>query len=197
MAAANRFHLFRSRASVLARRLPKAQPTGNYSDKQYDAVRAYRLLVHAELESCLEDLSREVLARSYNRFLSAGEIRPALTYICARYGDNLSEQELKQEADPRGEAIKRAVQSHHKAISSNNGVKDINVLQLVGPLGIRRADLDPLWLADMTTFGSSRGDTAHLSFGAQIPPDPVSEKAIVSRIVIGVGQLQQALNALA
>lgn len=43
--------------------VPPLDPTGTYSDAQYDAMSAFRLLVHAEIERFIESLIEDALAQ--------------------------------------------------------------------------------------------------------------------------------------
>ena len=66
MRLSNRFKELRSRLRELRLHLLPASfsPTGDYTDRQQDRARGYRLLVHAEIESYLEDVSRETVTQA-------------------------------------------------------------------------------------------------------------------------------------
>ncbi len=52
------------------------------------------------------------------------------------------------------------------------------------------------FLPDMNTFGSNRGDHAHQGVGHKTPPDPVDALRLVTRIVLGLRQLDRRLMSL-
>lgn len=63
MAPSKRFIELKGRLVELRQNLlpVKFSATGDYTDIQMDHARGYRLLAHAEIESYLEDVSREQL----------------------------------------------------------------------------------------------------------------------------------------
>jgi hypothetical protein len=46
---------------------------------------------------------------------------------------------------------------------SNHGIKEADVLKLFLPLGIQHTKLDPMLVADLSSYGSARGEVAHKS----------------------------------
>jgi len=66
------------------------------------------------------------------------------------------------------------------------------------PIGVALDDLDPLWLADMETFGTLRGSVAHTSARAvSTPPDPNQARLLVGRVISGLESVDASLVALA
>lgn len=197
-----RYKYLTGRLGELRRRLlPKEfSPTGAYNMQQYDKVRAYRLLVHAEVESYLEDRARDVATSAYNKWLRDHRPRSVLISLLAFHlqQEGLSAQKLREvlggSRRHTDDSVKSANQSYNKMLSDNNGIKEENVLRILLPLGIEAGDLDSAWLTTIHDFGRKRGETAHTSIRTQQPPDPESELRIVSEIVGGLRKIDQKLG---
>jgi hypothetical protein len=78
----------------------------------------------------------------------------------------------------------------------NNGVKEENLLRLILPVGIRRDDLDALWITNLNEFGRKRGEVAHRAVGAQQQIDPQTEWQVVKDLLIGLEKLDKLIVAL-
>ena len=64
---------------------------------------------------------------------------------------------------------------------------------LLLPLGVRESDIPSGFLADMTTFGAKRGDLAHRSVGARVPPNPVDTNRLIIQLILGLRRLDRRL----
>ena len=188
-------------AELRKRLLPKVfSPTGSYYVQQYDKVRAYRLLAHAEVESYLEDRAREVAMSAYNKWQINHRPRSVLISLLAFHlqQDGLSAQKMKEvlagARQHTDDSVKSANQAYNKMLSDNNGIKEENILRILLPLGIEATDIDSVWLTTIHDFGKQRGETAHTSIRTQQPPDPQSEFRIVSDIVVGLKKIDQKLK---
>lgn len=196
MAPGSRLKDLRVRVAVLARRLPRPSPTGSYGPKQIDATLAFRLLAHAEIEACIEDLARDVVNGCYATFTQHGRVAIPVAALCATYGGKLLKVD-RSASEPLSDIVNSSVSSHYQEIRNNHGIKEENVCKLLLPLGVKHSSLDPSWLANLTSFGSRRGDAAHRSYGSQIQPDPVQERLDVRRIVDGLTFVDGELRKLA
>ena len=183
------------------RLLPRVfSPTGSYSMQQYDKVRAYRLLAHAELESYLEDRARAVATTAFNKWQVDHRPRSVLISLLAFHlqQDGLSAQKLREVLDGvrrhTDDSVKAATQAYNKMLSDNHGIKEENVLRILLPLGITAGDIDSVWLTTIHDFGRKRGETAHTSIGTQQPPDPETEFRVVSDIIDGLIKIDQKLR---
>lgn len=106
-------------------------------------MRAFRLLVHAEIEVYLESICT-LLVADLERELTAPQSNGGAIHVWAN----------------------NAVQACRRAISENNGVRGADVKKMFGAIGLSEADFEsisPLFLERMTTFGKRRGDVAHQS----------------------------------
>jgi hypothetical protein len=144
--------------------LPPLHPLGEYTPKELDAVRAFRLLSHAEIEQFIED--------------SASLLGETLKY------------ELKH---PRqGNQFSRAIAASAlgrlpQEISENNGVNSKHLLKLFGLFGFGSEDFDKLdskMLSRMSAFGKNRGEVAHNAAARiTVAPDPARELAFIEEIL--------------
>jgi hypothetical protein len=197
-----RYTYLKGRLAELRKRLlPKVfSATGSYNMRQYDKVRAYRLLAHAEVESYLEDRARTVAATAYSKWQVDHRPRSVLISLLAFHlqQEELSAQKLKEVLSGvrqhTEDSVKSATQAYNKMLSNNNGIKEENVLRILLPLGIEAGDIDSTWLRTIHDFGKQRGETAHTSIRTQQPPDPESELRIVSDIVGGLKNIDQQLK---
>lgn len=183
------------------RLLPKAfSPTGSYNMQQYDKVRAYRLLAHAEVESYLEDRARATATSAYNKWQVDHRPCSVLISLLAFHlqQEGLSTQKLKEVLagvrQHTDDSVKSATQAYNKMLSDNNGIREENVLRILLPLGIESVDIDSVWLRTIHDFGKQRGETAHTSIRTQQPPDPESELRVVSDIVVGLRKIDKKLR---
>jgi hypothetical protein len=96
--------------------------------------------------------------------------------------------------------IDLAVNAFINVITNNHGIKERNLLRLLLPIGVEVDNLDPIWLADMNSYGERRGLIAHNSrakYRARQPIDPKDEfKAIKSLIRHGLRILDDILEEI-
>lgn len=155
-----RFAELRERVDDLHFRfVPPLDPTGSYSPAKYDAMSAFRLLVHAEIERFIETLVEDALARfpqKINSWKNSG---------CS-----------SQLVDALVMHIDRELR---KSVKANNGVKSTNILDMLKPIGLNGTHLDNVWLQTMDTYGKVRGGHAHNSRRAVTPIDPQTEQQLV------------------
>jgi hypothetical protein len=193
--------LVRRLGQLRKRLLPKAfSPTGSYNMRQYDKVRAYRLLAHAEVESFLEDRAREVANNAYNKWRADHRPRSVLISLLAFHlqQEALSVQKLREVLagirTHTDDSVKSATQRYNIMLSQNHGIRDENILRILLPLGIEPTDIDSVWLSTIHAFGTTRGETAHTSIRTQQPPDPAGELKIVSNILGGLKKIDKRLG---
>jgi hypothetical protein len=202
MATSARFRALASRVEDLERRLvPKAKISGKYTTQEKDLLRAYRLLVHAEFEAYFEDRVKEIADLALDAFKKRNRASGSLAALMAF--SPLSPQAMPSSLAPKVpyETAKTRVHhvvAHFKAAVSegNNGIKEVNVIQMCYPIGIVEADLDRTFMNTLNSYGTSRGFTAHQSFRTQQPIDPVTEVAVVNQLVAELGKLDLRFQAL-
>lgn len=171
-----------------------------FTGEEIDRTRAYRVLAHAEIEVCLEDLARGVANDAYDAWFADRRPRVAvvalLAYSARGRADPPDELPLAGPADI-AQRVKEAKEALTDRVEANNGVRDRNVLGLLMPVGLTEYDIDQTWLATIDSFGHLRGDTAHASAKrATNLPDPATELARVEDIVSGMKAIGVKLDSL-
>ena len=191
--------------------IPKINPTGSYSNRQFALTLAYRVLVHAEIEAYLEDRVWEVALNAKNHWDSQGKTCRTLICLLAFSGLEMEvpphtltpSQGSKKVPDGKikiNKKIDSAMESFNRAIKQNHGIKEANLLALLLPIGIDTDDLDdPTWLATMNTFGEERGVVAHSSSTSPTiqVPDPATELRRIKQIISpGLCKVDELINKL-
>lgn len=205
MAKSARLRELEQRLGELRRHLlPKTfDETGSYSSRVIDRARSYRLLAHAEIESCIEDVVRDVATLTYSAWEVDRRPRTSLLALVSFCGDQRpsTPHELPAtlgQVTPgfMKDRVSTARNAFARMIKENNGVKEKDLLRLLLPVGVQEYQLDRTWLATIDSFGSVRGDTAHQAMRAQQPPDPANELEIVRQIVEGLRDVDELLTQL-
>ncbi len=199
-----RFRALTQRIQQLEKRfLPRSvSPTGVYSDRQLDLVRGYRLLAHAEIEAYLEDKARAVANNSIAMFRADGKPRHVLMSLLAFHfiQTEMSEKRIKEihvgSISHLTDAIGQAGSSFNRMIAINHGIREVNILRLLLPVGFACTEVDAAWLSTVDSFGASRGETAHTSFRAQQQLDPQNEKNTVAQILAGLRLIDEQFGQL-
>lgn len=200
--ASKRFvSLKRNIASLEKRFLPK-QLNGPFTARQHDLARGFRLLAHAEIEAFLEDRAREVSMAAFKKFLLNRKPNLVTMSLLAfeQVQSELSEgfrKDLYSRGVDHVEAcLKSANQTYQFKLSTNHGIRERNILQILLPIGFNQADIDSTWLGEMDSFGRIRGETAHTSFAPQKLVDPKTEQVTVSQLVVGLEVLDKRFSTL-
>jgi hypothetical protein len=97
--------------------------------------------------------------------------------------------------DVRTEKAKNALTTYAK--TRNHGVREMNLLKLLLPLGVEAHELDLTWLASIDSWGSGRGDYAHQSSTKlQTLSDPQDELRTARALLQGFKHIDQILGEL-
>lgn len=178
MAESERFIALRERLSELRKHLLPVEfsPIGEYDSLQLDMAKGYRLLTHAEFESYLEDISKATVLYALQQWKK--HKTPSMTIVsflaayhsCWSTGDDQNNQELidlsRARTNPKdslNEIMNIASKQYINKIDSNHGIKAKNFKSLILPTGIDIDELEPEMLPKLDSFGSKRGEIAHLS----------------------------------
>lgn len=195
MAQSTRYRQLGKRTTELQRRfLPKPDPTGQYTERQLDNVRAFQLLVHAEIEAFLEDIAIGAVTRAHDGWKADGRARGCLLALLAyhegSHGPAPTTLLTTQQKKPLSlrDRIQSAVRAYsHRIMVENHGIREENILRILLPIGILEDQIDINWLATIHAFGSRRGATAHKAKGRTTqPPDPQTEASNVESILRGL-----------
>ncbi|MFI1503847.1 HEPN domain-containing protein [Streptomyces sp. NPDC020597] len=177
--------------------LPLPSPVGSYTPDEYDQVRAYIVLCHAEMEAYLEAMCLDVLRKAEDRWRSSASAGPCIAALLL-YNDKKVSPPKSLAKQPPAEAIDviitKAIKKHRDFTQEeNHGIKEANLLRLLLPIGFQESDFDALstWLATVNTFGVARGRVAHQSANrVRNPPDPSLARNQVSDVLDGLVQLE-------
>jgi len=211
MAPSKRFIELKGRLVELRQNLlpVKFSATGDYTDIQMDHARGYRLLAHAEIESYLEDVSRETVTNAIREWKKSGiSSKPLIAFLAAYHSswstsDQISNEQIIQIAKSRvnikesvNMVIDLAQNQFLQRIKDNHGIKENNFYVLVLPTGIDPSELDATWIANLNNFGSLRGEVAHQSKKATSAINPKDEFELVEKILAGIEELDERLASL-
>src|SRR5487761_235660 len=152
MPQSRRFRALEKRVDALRSHfLPRFSPIGQYTPRQYDLTSAYVLLVHAEIESYLEDRAREVALRAQVSWKRHGRHSRVIKRLF--HFHNRTDRPWKR-FEKRRETIQACLNSYFSLINNNHGIKEDNVCKMLFPIGIAYAHLDVLWLSSLKSFGT-------------------------------------------
>lgn len=208
MARSARFREFQRRLTELRGNLlpAKFSATGTYSARELDRARGFRLLAHAEIEAFLEDVTFEAARTSVSNWSHTRQTNDTLFCLMVHYHHGFAIDDLEATPFPDTsrpkvkEAIKEVVTvalKQYRAIhDNNNGVKEENLLRLILPIGIRKDDLDPLWITNLNEFGKQRGDVAHRAVRVQQQIDPRFEWQVATDLAVGLRKLDELISNL-
>ena len=172
--------------------LPSKLPKASYTRRELDRTVAFHLMVHSEIENCVEDVVSDLVRRCHSAWrqnrTSSCILRALLAHFAAtgKPGSGKSRQSFKSRAD-------EATSWFLSMVKGNHGIKEANMMGLLLPIGIWEEDLDPVWLASLNQFGSARGGFAHQGVHTIVEPDPEDERRVVSDIVAGLAVLDAML----
>lgn len=206
MAKSPRFKELRRRLSDLRRHMlpAKFSPVGDYSERQLDRARGYRLLAHAEIEAFIEDITIAAAKTAVSEWVTNRDPSDVIICLLAHYHDGYdtgSGEHFPATSRPKTkEAIKEIVEVAFRQYvglhNQNHGIREDNFNRLVLPIGIRRDDLDQTWLTNLDQYGRRRGDIAHKAVKAQQQIDPKAELQDVDTLLTGLELLDSLVQQL-
>ncbi|MDD5461114.1 MAG: HEPN domain-containing protein [Methylococcales bacterium] len=184
-------------------------PTGNYKDRELDRARGYRLLVHAEIESYLEDISKDTVTKAISKWKNNKTPSSLLIAFLASYhsswsvNNEMTKNEIIDIAKSRNnikdsveEVINLAQTQFIKRVKANNGIKEKNFKTLILPIGIDLCDLDATWITNLDNFGGLRGEVAHNTKRATSQINPQDEYILVKSLLAGLEQLDRKISSI-
>jgi hypothetical protein len=155
MPSAHYLSLVRRVRKLDERLLPQTlSPTGRYTEQQIDFVRAYRHLVHAEIEAYLEGMVAGAAQKCAQKFGSDGKPRKLVFSLIAFQAEkndvNLTDNRFRDLYNDRRDHVAYRVNTARtfigESVQRNNGIRSRNVLRLLLPIGIQPTEIDPIWL---------------------------------------------------
>lgn len=181
----------KKRILTLKKQFLNFQPSDSILPENQDQLRAFKLLVHAEIESYIENSVQEVLNKCINEWETKKRVNPPLLFLIMF---SSSKFEANNQYLTREKRINQILTSFKSVISSNNGIKERNILKLIIPLGINYSRLDDTWLTTIDSYGSSRGEVAHNSFSVQRQLDKNSELNNLNLVLTGIKKIDIKLQ---
>jgi hypothetical protein len=169
--------------------LPIVNTLGNYSPKEQDDVRAYLLLVHAEIESYFEEISEEKVKRAFSAWQANRTKSNILLSLVSFSEVGLNQNEIETR-------VNKALTHYIAKLKMNHGIKEKNILEILLPVGLEYQSLDTTWLNMMSSFGSQRGEVAHSASAVQQPLDPATLKSTVTLILLEIQRLDELIKQL-
>lgn len=179
--------------------------SGSYSPAEYDRVRGYVALTHAEIEAYIEERCLTVAdhcVKKWQTTKTPSAVIIALHAICYSGWAELLDAPKFKKASPTPQMsvearLSDALSQYRQCVEDNHGIKADNIKRLVVPLSVRMSELDQTWLADMDSYGTTRGKIVHLSFSTVHQPDPKDYRnTIWKRLVPGLRELDALFNNL-
>ena len=173
----------------------KSRPAGNYTKRQLSMAAAYTVFCHAEFEEYLEQWSSDLTDVVETNWALRKATRP-LVHLCTFHEGRGSLTNVPSK-DIWNELVISAIMQHRKIIKKNNGIKESNFCALFSPVGFDTTTVDSILLADLSAFGTLRGDHAHRAHRAQLGTafDPFDRKAKVEGIISLLSALDDQLMA--
>jgi hypothetical protein len=152
-------------------------------------TRAFLVLSHAEVESYLEGWAKEIARASESVWDSGRRVTLPLAHLVSNWTERSSPVSFSgtnpQDGPQRLDAVvKKVFQTFYKALKDNHGVKEKNVVDMFGPLGLPLTAISATLLPNLDAFGEARGTHAHHSARAVVTPlDPQTVHQLVSTVL--------------
>jgi len=135
------------------------------NDCDYDQIRAYIALCHAEFESYLEQHATDVVDKALLLWTNGRKPTLPLIALFAHFEHIEKNDNTTQKIHMITSRFKRGV------IKQNNGIKSENIRKLFVPIGVDFDEIDSAWTSTLDSYGAKRGETVHMSAKVQQPLD--------------------------
>ena len=175
--------------------------SGRYSRQVVTKTLAYRVLVHAEIEAYLEDRAWDTAltaAKAWKEKNRVSKIILALLAFSGRlmekppdsiYPEQPSQSDKWDEKTKLSKKIDLAISDFHRVLEQNHGIKEENIMGMLLPIGVDCDDLDIVLLADLNSYGQSRGVVAHSASQAYRTTQQIDPKEELKKVTTLVGDL--------
>ncbi len=153
-----------------------------------DRTYSYVILVHAEMEAFVEDRCSTISSRAEHhwnqsstitftcratlnayiadKFLSDRDPKKGITLFNDVLLSRAAKARVTHNANDISKAIAAAFKHFRKSVHNNHGIGEKHLRKLLLSVGIRYADLDPIWFTTLAAFSDLRGFGAHRSLTA-------------------------------
>ncbi len=203
------------RARELRRNLlpAKFDVRGIYGNQYHDMAAAYAVLMHAEIEECLEAIALNAVRLCVNqgRGHSVGQSTAALmAYGPLMYAEGATIESYKKVIMlsvgslryKHLSSLQDLQRQFTKTVRSNQGIREANIYRLFLPVGLPFPYLNNLsfrgtvagnWLQKIDEFGQQRGKVAHQANTVYQPLDPKYQYEMVQLILRGIRVIDRKL----
>jgi hypothetical protein len=127
------------------------------------------VLSHAEFESFFEEWAKEIARKSEDTWKNGGRMTQPLAALMATSENNIPISERLSQA-PQDEIttqmnsfVQKRYEAYYRNIRDNHGIKEVNLMRLMTPLGIPGSAYGYTLIPSLNSFGSSRGLHGHNS----------------------------------
>lgn len=165
-----------------------------------DKLRAYRLLVHAEIEYYLETIVNNKVQKSLAEWKekSRGNI-VLLSLLAYNKYEFPAVPNVIQNVTTKNDLnfrMHKIVKDFFDLIVANHGIKEKNVSNLLIRIGVDVTRIDQTLISNMNSYGNVRGDLAHSTYKIQTLINPYDEKNAVERIINDLQVLDKIVTDL-
>lgn len=153
--------------------------------EEKDKIAAFKLLVHAEIETFIESRVSYAVQESVRLWKRDQKVTRTLLMLLLRWGvpgecslaGGLAQSDFDSQVD-------RCARRAEEEIENNNGIKGEALNRLACSAGFLAEDLNPTLTGAATTYGKDRGDVAHNPVGTvRSLNDPRSEAQAAKSLV--------------
>lgn len=133
------------------------------NEQELDLCRGYKMLCHAEMEYYFEEIARIILKESLWNWQNDKKVTLPIVGLLANYEKVDTNENISTKIN------KIATDYNNMLSKSNHGIKEENLRKIFNNLGVDISELDAIWIATLSSYGSSRGTIAHTSAIVQMP----------------------------
>ena len=138
------------------------------TSQELDSIKAFKLLMHAEFETFIEDRILEAITDSVAQWVNGRAISRCLFNLVLRWQDS-NKDEIKPglvyDGARLNELVRRCKKRACDEIEDNNSIKRDAFLRMCSSAGLLSEDLSGTLLANLESFGKDRGEVAHKGAG--------------------------------
>lgn len=168
---------------------------------ELDMIASFKLLMHAEIETFIEDRVTFAIAESVRNWYDRKVPTSCLFHLIVRWYPWF-EKDRNPFVNPRsvqqiGDLIAMCVRKASDEIAQNNGIKQAAFTRLACSGGLLNDDLSGTLLASLESYGTSRGDVAHKAVGrVSSLKDPRVEADDARQLVQLLEQFDEGISAI-
>lgn len=164
--------------------------TLDMNKKEIELARAYRLLVHAELEDYFESIAKKLINKATHKWRTKGKANITIVSLLAQ------RKRIEIVASTNTKVNNILNDFSREVINQNHGIKGNNINHMFTPLGLEKDDIDSALISMLDSFGASRGETAHRSGKVQNPIDIKTEVRNVEFIIEGIRDIEDQIKKI-